>query len=119
MIKKHVTLFGQPATHACDGRCDKAWGIGNRPTTPPREGTTDDYAFLADDELGTAPIEGYGYEGGDCKPIDAKGPEDVNKWCIRACERAWMSPPGQPDATPNLPDYTTRFYNIAPHKRST
>lgn len=122
MIVKRITFAGQPATHACDGRCDKAWGINTRPSVPARAErgkleNPDDYAYLADDELGTAPIDPGSYEGGCAKPIGAAGPEDINKWCVRECERAWMSPAGHPDATPELPDFSARLYNIAPHRR--
>lgn len=124
MIKKRLTFAGQAATHACDGRCDKAWGINSRPSIPSRAdrqdaADPDDYAFLADSELGTAPADPGTYEGGHAKPLAAKGPEDINKWCIRECERSWMSSPGKPDAPPDLPDYSVRHYNKAPHRRET
>jgi len=124
MIVKRITSAGQQATHACDGRCSKAWGINRRPSIPSRaerdaSEDPDDYAFLADDELGEAPEDPGTYEGFCAKPRNAKGPEDINKWCLRECERAWMSERGQPDATPQLPDFSTRLYNIAPHKRAT
>lgn len=122
MIVKRLRFFGQAATHACDARCDKAWGINGRPSIPAREdrarsANPDDYAYLADDELGIAPADPGSYEGGHAKPRHARSPDDVNKWCMRECERAWKSPPGHPDAPPDLPDFTTRLYNIAPHKR--
>lgn len=123
MIVKRLSFFGQSTTHACDGRCDKAWGINSRPSVPSRaerlaQENPDDYAFLADDELGTAPIDPGTYEGGNAKPRGARGPDDINKWCVRECERAWMSPRGQPDAAPELPDFSTRLHNIAPRKRA-
>jgi len=122
MIVKSITFAGQAATHVCDGRCDKAWGINSRPSIPSRAernkmANPDDYAYLADDELETAPADPGSYEGGHAKPRDARGPDDINKWCVRECERAWMSPPGQPDAVPDLPDFSARLYNIAPHRR--
>jgi hypothetical protein len=122
VIVKRLSFAGQAATHACDGRCDKAWGINSRPSAPSRgerrhAADPDDYAFLADDELGTAPVNPGTYEGGDAKPVDAKGPDDINKWCVRECERAWISSPGQPDAAPELPDFSARHYNVAPHRR--
>jgi len=122
MITKRLRFAGQEATHACDGRCDKAWGINSRPSIPSRADRQsapdpDDYAFLADDELGSAPVNPGTYEGGHGKPVGAKVPGDINKWCVRACERAWMSPPGNPDASPDLPDYSARHYNKAPHRR--
>jgi hypothetical protein len=77
----------------------------------------DDYAYLADGELGIAPTITGITEDDQNKPLNAKGPEDINKWCVRECERAWISPPGRPDATPELPDFSVRFYNKAPHRR--
>jgi hypothetical protein len=35
MITKTITFCGQKATHACDGRCDKAWGHNSRLAVPP------------------------------------------------------------------------------------
>ena len=122
MIVKSIIFCGQRATHACDGRCDKAWGSNSRPTRPSRKeravaADPDDFAYLSDDELGTAPVDPGTFEGPDSKPLGAKGPDDVNKWCVRECERAWISPPGRPDAPPELPDFSARLYNIAPHRR--
>ncbi len=122
MIVKPIVFFGQRATHACDARCNKAWGTNGRPSVPAHSkgrgaDDVDDYAFLADDELGIAPIVTGITEGGQNKPLNAKGPDDINKWCVRECERAWMSPPGHPDAPPELPDFSARLYNIAPHRR--
>lgn len=122
MIVKPLNFAGQQATHACDGRCDKAWGINKRPSIPSRadrdaQENPDDYAYLSDDELGTAPIHPGTTEGPHAKPVNARGPDDINKWCVRECERAWLSPPGHPDAPPKLPDFSARLYNIAPHKR--
>lgn len=124
MIVKQLLFFGQTRTHACDGRCDKAWGINGRPSVPSRAERAamkspecDDYAYLADDELGTAPVVTGITEGGQNKPFNAKGFDDINKWCVRECERARMSPYGQPDKVPELPDFSMRFYNRAPHKR--
>src|SRR5258708_1531509 len=107
MILKSITYFGGLATHACDGQCDKAWGINSRPSvaahTPGFNGDPhDDYAYLADDELGIAPRDPGTYEGGYGKPKRARGPEDINKCCVRECERSWISHPDQPDADPQL-----------------
>ena len=118
MITKRLTFAGQTATHACDGKCHKAWGINHRPSVQISDEEDDD-AYLADGELGEAPIDPGTYEGGHAKPRAAKGPEDINKWCTRECERSWMSEPGQPDAPPKLPDFSVRFYNKAPHRRDT
>jgi hypothetical protein len=116
MIVKRLTFAGQAATHACDGKCNKAWGINHRPSVQISD-DEDDYAYLSDAELGEAPIDPGTYDGGHAKPRGAKGPEDINKWCMRECERNWMSDPGKPDAPPALPDFSVRVYNKAPHRR--
>jgi len=123
MIVKYLTFFGRNATHACDGKCRKAWGRnGGRPTIQLSD-DENDWAYLADDELGDAPIDPGTREGNDAKPLKVRGPDDINRWCVRECERAWMSPygdeEGQPNAAPDLPDFTGRFYNKAPHRRDT
>lgn len=87
-----ITYFGNPVKVNCDRKCHKAWGINSRPllqlSTNP-----DDYALLADDELGEAPEDPGTYEGGHAKPLS---PDDFpNKWCIRECERCNMSQPGE------------------------
>ncbi|HSX22392.1 MAG TPA: hypothetical protein VLE97_06405 [Gaiellaceae bacterium] len=118
MIVKRLRFLGQVATHACDGKCHKAWGSnGGRPQVQLSD-DVDDYAYLADGELGDAPAVTGITEGGQNKPVNARGPDDINKWCVRECERAWISPPGNPDAAPELPDFSARFYNKAPHKRT-
>lgn len=124
MIVKAIRFFGHPATHACDARCDKAWGRNNRPTFPTRTDlrrapNPDDYAYLADDELGDAPLDPGTSENGDRKPREVQGTDDINQWCVGECERAWINPVGHPDATPELPDFSVRLFNIAPHRRPT
>lgn len=119
MIVKRLIFAGQSATHACDGKCNKAWGRnGGRPSVQ-NSVDEDDYAYLADSEIDEAPIHPGTYKGDHTKPHAAKGPDDINTWCVHECERAWLSPPGKPYATPELPDFSVRFYNIAPHKRDT
>src|SRR5271170_7218772 len=103
MIVKRITYFDKSATHACDGKCYKAWGINRRPSVQISD-NVDDFAYLADDELGIAPTNPGTTEGGCGKPVGARGPDDVNKWCVRQCERSWMSPSDNPDAQPELPD---------------
>lgn len=75
----------------------------------------DDYAFLADDELATAPVDPGSYEGDQGKP---RAPEQrLNKWCCRACERCRMVDDKFPVKDFELPDFSQRQYNIAPHTR--
>jgi hypothetical protein len=93
MLIKHILCFFQPAVLACDGNCGKAWGINNRPSRQLSD-DPDDFAWLADWELGTAPVDPGTYEGGHGKPIDYTDPLRQNKWCARECERSVIEPPG-------------------------
>lgn len=104
-ITKQVIAFGSPLVIGCDGVCSKAWGINNRPREQ-LSADPDDYAFLADDELGDAPADPGTYEGGDAKPTEPS--ERLNKWCFRECERCGCAKPGQPIRFPNL---LTRLFN--------
>lgn len=104
-----------------DGRCDKAWGINGRPKLyfqeedqaprPLNQGEeprdADDYVYVRDSELGTAPGPGETVglsEGGHCKPsaeplVDG---ERMNKWCARECERGgWNEIPDLERPQPN------------------
>lgn len=116
MLTKRITYFGQPAVIACDGRCDKAWGINGRPKKQLSK-DEDDYVFKGDEELGTAPKPGKTRvlsEGGDCKPSDVPliDPEEMNKWCVRECERCYLSPPGKSKEPIVLPDMKNPKPNI-------
>lgn len=97
MLTKKIVFFGQPAVLACDGRCDKAWGINSRPKKQFSE-DPDDYVFLADQELGTAPRDPGTYEGRDGKPSDKplEDAEEMNRWCARECERCSLLKPSEP-----------------------
>ena len=104
-----ITFFGRKAKVACDKKCNKAWGINWRPSIKFDENDPDDYAFLADDELGEAPEDPSTYEGGEGKP---KPPVQAhNKWCVRECERCAMSKPGEYHMPLELPDFSQRRYN--------
>lgn len=92
MKEKLILFVGQIAKVNCDARCDKAWGRNNR--SKRQVGSdVDDWEYLADDELGTAPKDPGTYEGRDAKPSDSS--EFPNKWCSRECERCNMSAPGE------------------------
>ena len=106
MLKKAITYFGQPAVLACDGRCNKAWGINHRPRVQ-LSGDPDDYEWLTDFELGEAPINPGTFEGRDGKPVRPK--QQLNKWCARECERSVLAKPGE---TIELPDFSQRLSNI-------
>lgn len=128
MIQTDILFCGQQCTLACDGKCNKAWGINNRPElirnvfgdyvemTPEERfdeaicPNADDTVDLADGELGTAPADPGTYEGDEAKPTNAIH----NKWCARECERSVLVDRGQPI---ELPDYDKRHYNITPHTR--
>ena len=123
MIQKQITYCGQPATIACDERCDKAWGVNVRPKRhlrgdPQEQGISseeqmlrdDDYEFLSDDELGEAPAHPGTAEGMDIKPQKTR--ERMNKWCVRECERCYISHPGRWADAPVLPDYSKPLPNL-------
>ena len=111
-FEKAITFFGRRAKIACDGRCDKAWGKSERPLVLLGDGSDeDDFAWLADDEVGTAPADPGSYEGGHGKPIDAASGDDMNKWCARECERCVMSERGKADEPLTLRDFSKRLNN--------
>jgi hypothetical protein len=88
-----VLFFGQPMKVACDRNCAKAWDRNKRPKIQLSDDDEDDFAFLADHELGEAPADPGTYEGDEAKPST---PDDFpNKWCVRECERCASSKPGQ------------------------
>lgn len=112
MFAKPIVFSAHPCTVACDGRCDKAWGINGRPHLSLSD-DENDVVSLADDELGFAPGPGKTVglsEGGDMKP-SARPLHDgrlMNKWCSRECERSSLIDPGEPLV---VPDYSARVYN--------
>ena len=105
-----IQYFDQPCKVVCDEKCNKAWGINNRPHQTLSE-DPDDIVWLSDSELGEAPTDPGTYEGGCAKPTN---PAQIpNKWCVRECERCAMSKPGEPDKALAPRDWTRRVYNIA------
>lgn len=88
MKSKQVVYFGTPIVMFCDGQCQKAWGINGRPKRQ-LSANEDDYEFLADGELGNAPLDTGSWEGGDGKPSEfpLEDANRMNKWCLRECER--------------------------------
>lgn len=110
MYFRHI-IFSGPATVWCDGRCHKAWGINCRPRTQHSD-DPDDYTYLSDSELGTAPDDPGTYEGGHAKPSGVS--EGHNKWCARECERSLITERG---AVPRLPDMGSPRPNMV-HRRS-
>lgn len=102
---KPILWFGGQCVLACDGNCQKAFGHnGGRPRIEFNPDDPDDFAYLADDEVGTAPEDPGTYEGRDGKP---DGPAGMNKWCARECERSVISEGGVLE----LSDFSKRLYN--------
>ena len=98
-------LFISKVVLTCDGKCTKAWGIGQRPKIILDENDQNDFAWLADHELGDAPADPGTYENGYAKP---SGPHDMNTWCVRECERSEMRQDG--DAV-TVRVFSQRVYN--------
>lgn len=103
---KLINRSGKLAAVACDGRCDKAWGISSRPKEQ-LSADEDDVVYLADGELGEAPLNPGTYEGGAGKPLP-DDPDKLNKWCVRECCRATCTVVGE---TIQLRDWSKRAYN--------
>lgn len=112
MFQKDIICFGNKIKIACDGKCEKAWGISNRPKIILDENDEDDFAYLSDDELGIAPEDPGTYEGGFGKP--EANEEKLNKWCYRECERCSKIEHGE-NIQSNLNDFSKRVYNIEKH----
>jgi hypothetical protein len=104
--QKQIVWFGRDCTLACDGKCDKAWGITNRPSVSFDQEEPDDIAWLTDHELVEAPICTGVWEGGHGKPT---GPHEMNKWCARECERSGIFEQGENIV---LSDFSVRQYNM-------
>ena len=90
---------------ACDGKCNKAWGLNNRPKIKLTD-DDDDVCWLSDNELDIAPRDPGTYEGGHGKPYNST--EFPNKWCVRECERCERF---ELDEEVILVDWDKRFYN--------
>lgn len=108
MMAIYVKGYGSGVL-ACDGKCNKAWGICCRPQKQLSD-DPDDYESLSDDELGEAPVDPGTYEGGHGKPSDPSG---INKWCHRQCERSHLVGQGcaidLPDLSKRQPNLTSRI----------
>jgi hypothetical protein len=115
VLIKTISWFGRQARVACDGCCDKAWGINGRPSKA-LSADEDDYVFVGDDDLGIAPGPGKTVgisEGGHTKPSATALPDvesdRLNKWCSRECERSVIV---EGDAEIRLPDMAHPRPNI-------
>lgn len=122
-MREQIIFCGQPALVACDENCAKAWGINMRPrrylsgdpsepgiSDDEQDHRSDDYVYEADSALGEAPANPGTSEGFQYKPQD--GEPRPNKWCIRECERCYMSAPGREDDPPALPDLENPYPNM-------
>lgn len=103
MKTKQITFFGKQVILACDGNCNKAWGISCRHRMQLSD-DIDDYCFAGDSELGDAPRDPGTYEGGQAKPTN----REFNKWCARECERSKICNLGEKIT---LNDFSNRVYN--------
>lgn len=98
---QRITFCGQQVDVACDRRCDKAWGRDSRPRKQLSD-NPDDYVFVSDGELGTAPFPSDSTEGDQGKPSGTSHQGPLNKWCVRECERSVMVDAGQPITLPDF-----------------
>lgn len=108
ILVKAIRFFDELVVLACDGRCEKAWGINSRPRVQLSDDNPDDYEFLADGELPEAQRDPGTYEGECAKPKDYSDPTRQNKWCARECERHTMVQCG----VLKLRDFSKRRRNI-------
>lgn len=113
-LKKEVRTFGELFVLACDGQCNKAFGINGRPRELFDPDEPDDYIYLPDSKVGEAPGPGETIgvsEGGDLKPsaVPLTDASLMNKWCSRECERSGFFKPGEPIA---LHDMEHPLYNM-------
>lgn len=111
---KVIKYFSQNTKVDCDRKCNKAWGINNRPKDQLSD-NEDDYEWLSDDELPEAPEHPGTWEGRDTKP---KTPDLFpNKWCVRECERSVLSDMGKFN-DPVLEDFSKRVPNLHSRRES-
>lgn len=122
MLKKQIRFFGEHVVLACDGRCDKAWGISGRARVRLSE-DVDDYVYVPDSALGSAEYpqtwEGLAMEG---RPSDEPlaDAERMNRWCARECERSGIYKLDEPlvlrdmeNPRPNMPRRVAPFVRDA------
>ena len=112
MIVKEITCFGKRSLIACDGKCNKAWGMnGHRPRIQFDPDDPDDFAYYSDDFLGEAPEHSDVWECCDTKPSCSE--DRLNKWCARECERSVIVENKDNSVISiELPDFSSLHYNI-------
>lgn len=105
MNRAEIDFLGKRVVAGCDRQCSKAWGINKRQRI--ELGEEDDYVYLSDNELATAPEDPGTYEGGHGKPLTPDA--FPNAWCVRQCERSATAELGK---DLDLPDFSQRVYNM-------
>jgi len=112
MIASIIQWFSKESILLCDARCNKAWGIENRPRRQ-LSLEEDDFVYFSDDELGDAPEDPGTTEKGQSKPTNVN--ERLNQWCCWECERSFTVLHGQenkhfalPDLSKPRPNYLSR-----------
>lgn len=100
MFFTRMLEFG--ATVACDGKCSKAWSLTNRPKELLDPNDPTDVVWFADGEIKEAPISGE-------KP---SGPEAMNQWCVKQCERSELFPLDCDRRRMEMVDFSKRVYNL-------
>jgi len=110
VLREDIVFAGQDATVVCDEKCVKAWGINHRPKVQLDPENEDDVVWMADSELGDAPLDPGTYEGGHAKPTCEA--DRMNKWCVRECERSSMFRPWEEVV---VKDWSKRVANIPGH----
>lgn len=108
MFTKQVQAYGEQVIIACDGKCNKAWGVNCRPSVDLDGKNEDNNYMVPDGDLGEAPKDPGTYEGGHGKPYNAQSGEDMNKWCFRECERCEFYKVGE---ELKLKDFSKKRYN--------
>jgi hypothetical protein len=115
LLARSIVFCGRSMVVACDGRCDRAWGVQERPRTALSPGDPDDFVWLGDEHEDARTTPGREHlvsEGGDLRPSDvALSPGDsvlMNRWCARACERSVLVEVVLPDMVNPRPNKKSR-----------
>ncbi len=110
ILISQIAWFFSWSLLCCDAKCDKAWGHnGGRPQVTFSD-DPDDYAYLPDSEVGTAPANPDTAEGGDMKPTHVLTRH--NKWCARECERSSIVSLTSQCMELELRDFSKLVYNM-------
>ncbi len=115
LLHSEEVFGGRRVVVLCDGKCEKAWGISQRPRVI-LSNDEDDFYYVPDGELGTAPIDPGTYEGDHGKPDPGDGSDRINKWCVRECERSSILNPRR-DQFRRPHNFQRPRYNLAERQR--